>query len=84
MGRVFSMSFFQVDQSDPYDYARFEHYTFVRANHVININQQTQLIEITNGEHNNFAKYPIMPFIKYLVEDKSPRRMMTGTSLFLA
>lgn len=77
LGGVFSLEHFQVGATY-YRYPRYENYSLVRDELVIEISRNTRFIPRMGDIEREFVFYPLVPSIKDLVEDRTTRNMLIG------
>lgn len=77
LGGVLSLYHFQIEHVFD-DYPRYRGYTFIREPDVINISNNTMLIPLTSTIDRRFPVFPLVNTIRWLVHERSRRRMMLG------
>lgn len=82
IGRVFSVGYFKVKGIN-FEYPRFENYSFVRRDWEITVNSQTTFTRMTEFLENIFTRYPMVTSIQTLQEDRTQRKMLIGTLIYL-
>ena len=77
VGGVFSLYHFQIEPSW-WDFPRHHGYSFIRDEQVIAISRNTMLIPLPSAIAARSPVYPLVSAIRWLLHERSTRRMMIG------